>query len=168
MASGSTGPSLIVSFALAAVICVFAALCYAEVSALIPLAGSLYTYAYMTMGEIWAWLIGWIMMAQYLILASVIAIGWSSYVVGFVTSIGIQLPATLIGPPGLNEGLINLPAMLVVILLTAFLARGMRACNRVNSIMVFTKVIAIILFILVGLNFINPQNYIPFLQQSEV
>ena len=162
VASVNTGPALIISFALAAVICVFAALCYAEVSALIPIAGSLYTYAYMTMGEIWAWLMGWIMMAQYLIIAAVVAIGWSSYVIGFLTSFGICLPTALIGPPGINGGIINLPAVMVVIFLTTVLAMGMKECCQINALMVFIKIGAVFLFILVGLTFINPLNYIPF------
>jgi len=162
VASVNTGPALIISFAIAAIICVLAALCYAEVSASIPIAGSLYTYAYMTMGEIWAWLMGWIMMAQYLIIAAVVAIGWSSYVVGFISSLGICLPTALMGPPGVDGGLINLPAVLVVLFLTLILLRGMTGSCQVNALMVFIKVGAVLFFILVGMTFINPLNYIPF------
>ena len=117
----------------------------------------------MTMGEIWAWLTSWIMMTQYLIIAAVVAIGWSSYVIGFLTSFGIYLPNALIGPPGINGGIINLPAVMVVIFLTTVLSMGMKECCQINALMVsIKKVGAVLLFILVGLTFINPLNYIPF------
>lgn len=162
VASASSGPALVISFIVAAIACTFTALCYAEFASMIPIAGSVYTYTYITMGEIWAWLMGWIMLLQYLIASAAVAIGWSSYVVALVTSTGIVLPAIISGPYGVNGSLINLPAVLVILVLTCVLLRGAAESSRFNALIVFIKVAVILLFITVGLNFINPANYHPF------
>jgi APA family basic amino acid/polyamine antiporter len=130
---------------------------------MIPIAGSVYTYTYITMGEIWAWIMGWIMILQYLIASSAVSIGWSSYVVALITSMGITLPAVISGPYGVNGSLINLPAALIILVLTAVLVRGAQESARVNAVIVFIKVAVILLFIIVGVHFINPANYHPFM-----
>jgi APA family basic amino acid/polyamine antiporter len=129
---------------------------------MIPIAGSVYTYTYITMGEIWAWIMGWIMVLQYLIASAAVAIGWSSYAVALVTSTGIALPAIISGPYGVQGSLINLPAVIIILILTAVLVRGAQESARINALIVFIKVAVILLFITVGLNFINPANYHPF------
>ena len=106
VASAASGPALMISFIVAAIACTFTALCYAEFASMIPIAGSVYTYTYITMGEIWAWIMGWIMILQYLIASAAVAIGWSSYVVAFLTSLGIALPAVISGPLGI-PGIFN-------------------------------------------------------------
>lgn len=162
VASASSGPALIVSFIIAAIACTFTALCYAEFASMIPIAGSVYTYTYITMGEIWAWIMGWILILQYLIASAAVAIGWSSYVVSLLGSFGIILPAIISGPMGVNGSLINLPAVLVIVALTAVLVRGAEESAKVNAIIVFIKVAVILLFITIGVYFINPANYHPF------
>jgi APA family basic amino acid/polyamine antiporter len=162
VASAASGPALVLSFIVAAIACTFTALCYAEFASMIPIAGSVYTYTYITMGEIWAWLMGWIMVLQYLIASAAVAIGWSSYAVALVTSTGIALPAIISGPYGIQGSLINLPAVLIVLILTGVLVRGAQESARVNALIVFIKIAVILLFITVGLNFINPANYHPF------
>ena len=162
VASAASGPALVLSFIIAAIACTFTALCYAEFASMIPIAGSVYTYTYITMGEIWAWIMGWIMILQYLIASSAVAIGWSSYAVALVTSMGIALPAVISGPYGVGGSLINLPAALIILILTAVLVRGAQESARVNAVIVFIKVAVILLFITVGIQFINPANYHPF------
>jgi APA family basic amino acid/polyamine antiporter len=162
VASAASGPALVLSFIVAAIACTFTALCYAEFASMIPIAGSVYTYTYITMGEIWAWIMGWIMVLQYLIASAAVAIGWSSYAVALVTSTGIALPAIISGPYGVQGSLINLPAVIIILILTGVLVRGAQESARINALIVFIKVAVILLFITVGLNFINPANYHPF------
>jgi basic amino acid/polyamine antiporter, APA family len=105
-AANYSGPALILSFALAGVACMFTALCYSEFASMVPLAGSAYTYSYVTLGEIWAWIIGWDLILEYLVIVAAVAVAWSGYVINIFTTVGLNLPATLINPPGLNGGLI--------------------------------------------------------------
>lgn len=156
-----SGPALILSFIISAVACVFTALCYAEFASMIPISGSVYTYTYVAMGEIWAWMIGWVLIFEYLISASAVAVGWSSYIVQFLNSAGFILPSMLTNPPGL--GLVNLPALLIIAFLTFILVLGVRESTRFNTIIVVLNVSIILLFIFVGVNYINPANYQPFL-----
>lgn len=162
VASASSGPALVISFIIAAIACTFTALCYAEFASMLPIAGSVYTYTYVTMGEIWAWIMGWVMVLQYLIASAAVSIGWSSYVVALLTSAGIALPAIISGPYGVNGSIFNLPAVLVILILTGVLLRGAEESSHFNAIIVFIKVTVILLFITVGMNFINPANYHPF------
>ena len=162
VASASSGPALVVSFIVAAIACTFTALCYAEFASMIPIAGSVYTYTYITMGEIWAWIMGWILVLQYLIASAAVAIGWSSYAVALVSSFGIALPAIISGPFGVQGSLINLPAVIIILILTGVLIRGAEESARVNALIVFVKIAVILLFITIGINFINPTNYHPF------
>jgi basic amino acid/polyamine antiporter, APA family len=162
VASAASGPALILSFIVAAIACTFTALCYAEFASMIPIAGSVYTYTYITMGEIWAWIMGWIMVLQYLVASAAVAIGWSSYAVALVTSTGIVLPSVISGPYGVQGSIINLPAVLIILILTGVLIRGAQESARFNALIVFIKIVVILLFITVGFNFINPTNYHPF------
>jgi len=156
-----SGPALVLSFVISAVACVFTALCYAEFSSMVPISGSVYTYTYVAMGEIWAWMIGWVLIFEYLISASAVAVGWSSYIVGLLNSVGMILPQLIINPPGL--GIINLPAFFIILLLTGVLALGVKESARFNAVIVIINISIILLFILVGINFINPSNYQPFI-----
>ncbi len=162
VASAASGPALVLSFIIAAIACTFTALCYAEFASMIPIAGSVYTYTYITMGEIWAWLMGWIMVLQYLVASAAVAIGWSSYAVALVSSAGIVLPSVVSGPYGVAGSFINLPAVIVILILTGVLLRGAQESARFNAVIVFIKITVILLFITVGINFINPANYHPF------
>ena len=156
-----SGPALVLSFIISAVACIFTALCYAEFASMIPISGSVYTYTYVAMGEVWAWMIGWVLMFEYLISASAVAVGWSSYTVGLLNSAGLILPSIITNPPG--TGLINLPAFLIISLLTGILVLGVKESTRFNAVIVLINVFIILLFILVGANFINPANYQPFM-----
>ncbi len=162
VASAASGPALMLSFIVAAIACTFTALCYAEFASMIPIAGSVYTYTYITMGEIWAWIMGWIMVLQYLVASAAVAIGWSSYAVALVTSTGIVLPSVISGPYGVQGSIINLPAVLIILILTGVLIRGAQESARFNALIVFIKIVVILLFITIGFNFINPANYHPF------
>ncbi len=155
-----SGPGLILSFVVSAIACIFTALCYAEFASMIPLSGSVYTYTYVAMGEIWAWMIGWVLIYEYLISASAVAVGWSAYIMELLNSVGIYLPQIITAPPG--AGLINLPALLIIFLLTSILIIGVKESTRFNAIIVSVNVAIIFLFILVGINYINPANYHPF------
>ena len=162
VASATSGPALILSFIIAGLACGLTALCYAEMASMITVTGGIYTYTHVTMGEIWAWMIGWTGILQYIIAASAVAIGWSSYTSGFLSSIGLALPEVLTSSPLTGSGLINLPAFLIIILLTLVLVLGAKESARVNATIVFIKLAVIALFIIVGAQFINPANYHPF------
>ena len=156
-----SGPALVLSFTISATACIFTALCYAEFASMIPISGSVYTYTYVAMGEVWAWMIGWVLMFEYLISASAVAVGWSSYIVGLLNSAGLILPQIITNPPG--TGLINLPAFLIIAFLTGILVLGVKESARFNAVIVLINVFIILLFIIVGANFINPANYQPFM-----
>lgn len=162
IASATSGPSLVLSFVIAAIACSLTALCYSEMASLITITGGVYTYTQITMGELWAWMVGWTGILQYIIAASAVAIGWSSYTVGFLSSMGINLPAFLTCSPLTGTGLINLPAFLIVILISGILILGAQESTRVNAAIVFIKLAIILLFVVVGFKFINPANYHPF------
>jgi APA family basic amino acid/polyamine antiporter len=167
------GPAVTLSFMLAGVTCAFAGLCYAEFASLIPIAGSAYTYAYSTLGEIFAWIIGWDLILEYSLGATTVAIGWSGYVISFLKGLGIDFPAALAEAPfSFNPqtgvwtktgALINLPAALVIALITYILVRGIRESATVNSIIVFLKISIILIFIGAGLFFIKPALWKPFI-----
>jgi len=156
-----SGPALVISFVISAMACILTALCYAEFASMIPISGSVYTYTYVAMGEIWAWMIGWILMFEYLIASSAIAVGWSSYFGGLLNSVGVVLPQIITHPPGI--GLINLPAFIIVAILTGILIIGTRESAKFNAAIVVIKLAVIGLFIVVGAQFINPSNYQPFM-----
>jgi basic amino acid/polyamine antiporter, APA family len=156
-----SGPALVVSFIIAAIACTFTALCYAEFASMIPVSGSVYTYTYVTMGELWAWMIGWVLIFEYLISASAVAVGWSSYIVGLLISIGFTIPNYLISSIAAG-GLINLPAVLIILILTGVLILGARESTRVNGAIVLINIAMILIFVIFGFKFINAANYHPF------
>jgi APA family basic amino acid/polyamine antiporter len=162
MASATSGPALILSFVIAGIACGFTALCYAEMASMITVTGGIYTYTHITMGEIWAWMIGWTGILQYIMAGSTVAIGWATYTSGFFSSMGFVLPDVITSSPLTGTGLINLPAFLIVALLTGVLVLGAKESARVNATIVTIKMIVILLFIVVGAQFINPSNYQPF------
>ena len=157
------GNALPLSFVFAGVACLFAALCYAEFSAMIPLAGSAYTYCYMTLGEIWAWIIGWDLILEYGLAVSAVAIGWSGYLGALLRSIGLYLPPAFLNPPGTEGGIVNLPAVGIVLCLSLLLVRGTKKSVRTNTAIVAIKIAVIIFFIVLGLFSLNPANWSPFM-----
>ncbi len=167
-AATHAGPGIVLSFTIAAAACACAALCYAELAAMIPVAGSAYTYGYATLGEIVAWIIGWDLILEYMVGASLVAIGWSAYLVNLLNHLfkpfGYTLPHTWCAAPwGPDKGILNLPAVLVVALLTALLVRGIKESARVNLAMVIIKVTVIIFFIALAAWYVDPTNWQPFM-----
>ncbi|HZO81538.1 MAG TPA: amino acid permease [Candidatus Binataceae bacterium] len=157
------GPGLIVSFILAGVACTMAALCYAEFAAMIPVAGSAYSYSYATMGELVGWIIGWDLVLEYAVGAAAVAVGWSGYFRVILDGVGLHLPRALASAPGAEAGaLINLPALLIVLLISAVLYIGIRESASLNSTIVAIKLGAVAIVILVGMFFVRPANWTPF------
>lgn len=165
------GPGLMLAFAIAGVICIVAALCYAEIAAMIPVAGSAYTYTYATMGEVLAWTVGWALVLEYAVAASAVSVGWSGYFTGTILNefMGIQLPAALSGAPlalgGVEGGIINLPAVVIALLVTWLLMIGTTESARVNAVLVAIKVTALTAFIVLTLpsDYFSTDKFNPFL-----
>ena len=157
------GPGIILSFVIAGAACLLTALCYAEFASMIPVAGSAYTYSYVTLGELFAWIIGWDLILEYLVIVAAVAVGWSGYIVNIFTSLGVNLPPQLINPPGIDGGIINIPAVLIIAGITWLLIRGAKQSSQVNTVIVLIKLAVILLFITIGVNYIHPANYHPFL-----
>jgi len=166
------GPALMLSYAVAAVTCVFAALCYAEFAAMVPVAGSAYTYAYATLGELFAWIIGWDLILEYGVSSAAVATGWSAYARGLLAKAGLGLPPALVESPWRYDAasgalvgtgaLLNLPAVLVVAAVTLILVKGIQETSRLNTAMVAVKVAAVVFVIAVGLFFVSSANWRPF------
>jgi basic amino acid/polyamine antiporter, APA family len=160
------GPSIAISFLLVAAACSFAGLCYAELASMIPIAGSAYTYSYATLGEIFAWIIGWDLILEYVVSNVVVAISFSAYAKSQLAAFGVNLPdhwSTPVWETGhLTGSFFNIPAFLIVFLLTALLVRGIRESARANNAMVAIKIAAILIFLVVGGGFVNPANWRPF------
>ena len=152
------GPGLMLAFVIAGLICIVAALCYAEIASMAPVAGSAYTYTYAVMGEILAWTVGWALVLEYAVAASAVSVGWSGYFSGTILRefLGIQLPPFLAGGPlalgGVPGGFINLPAVIIALLVTALLVRGTSESAKVNAILVAIKVLALTAFIILTLS----------------
>ncbi len=158
------GPGIILSFVLSGLTCAFAALCYAELSAMIPVAGSAYTYSYATLGEFLAWLTGWNLILEYGIACVAVAIGWSGYFNNILKTLGIELPVWCTHAPGSVEGgLVNLPAAIIVLLVTVLLVVGTKESARTTGLIVLVKVAVILFFIAVGLTAVEPANWSPFM-----
>ncbi len=164
------GPAIMLSFILGGVACAFVGLCYAELAALLPVSGSTYTYAYATMGELVAWIIGWDLILEYAAGSATVAVGWSGYFVSLLGSCGLQFPARLAAAPGspvtLADGshahaLLNLPAVGIVLLLTLLLMLGTRESARLNTIMVAVKLMVVLAFVCVGAAFVHRANWFP-------
>ncbi len=158
-AANFAGPAIVISFVLAAVGCVFAGLCYSEFSTMIPIAGSAYRYAYATMGELIAWIIGWDLVLEYCVGSATVSIGWGQTLVALLRNFGIDLPAKFIAslfqpialPDGtLVRGIINLPAVFIVVLVSAILMLGIRESAGINTLIVFLKVSVVVIFIAIG------------------
>ncbi|MBY0426288.1 MAG: amino acid permease [Cytophagales bacterium] len=193
------GPAIVISFMISAFACAMAGLCYAEFAAMIPIAGSAYTYAYATLGEFLAWIIGWDLILEYLFASSTVAVGWSGYVVSFLKDLGIKIPVEytaatgteLVNIPGegwktINDtllhslklkgigletleqsvGIVNLPAVLIVGLVTILLVVGIRESANFNNIMVIVKLAVIVLFIGIGVAYVNVDNWTPFIPEN--
>ncbi len=165
------GPAIIVSFVVAAVACIFAALCYAEFAAMVPVAGSAYTYAYATMGELFAWIIGWDLVLEYTVASAAVASGWSHYFLSFLDSVGVHLPQVIartpvvLGKTGhleLTGALLDLPAAVIVGILTVILVLGIRESARFNAVMVAIKLAVVGMVIAVGAWYVNPAHWSPF------
>jgi APA family basic amino acid/polyamine antiporter len=171
-AANNAGPAVTLSFLVAAVGCAFSALCYAEFASLVPVAGSAYTYAYTTLGELFAWIIGWDLVLEYSVGAATVGISWSQYLVKFLAKFNLYLPPQLVHSPfetflladgSKAHGLVNLPAILIVVLITAVIIRGTRKSALFNSIVVTLKVAVVLLFIALGWRYINPAHYHPYI-----
>ncbi|QKG71443.1 amino acid permease [Erythrobacter mangrovi] len=150
------GPGLMIAFAIAGLVCIVAALCYAEIAAMIPVAGSAYTYSYATIGEFFAWTVGWALIMEYAIAASAVSVGWSGYFSGTVLGgLGVELPTWLSAGPlalgGVDGGFINLPALLIALLVTGLLVIGTSESAKVNAVLVAIKVTALTAFVAITL-----------------
>lgn len=157
------GPGIILSFVLSGLTCAFAALCYAELAAMLPVAGSAYTYSYATLGEFLAWITGWNLILEYGVACVVVAIGWSGYFNNILKTLGLHLPAWATHPPGVDGGVVNLPAAISVLLVTLVLVRGMKESARATGAIVLIKVAVVLLFLAVGLSSVEPANWTPFM-----
>jgi basic amino acid/polyamine antiporter, APA family len=159
-AANQAGPAITMSYLAAGLACAFAALCYAEFASMIPIAGSAYTYAYATLGELVAWMIGWDLILEYAVGSMTVAIGWSGYMQRLLQGVGITLPTALAAAPPV--GVINVLAVLIVLVIMILLVVGVRESARFNAIMVGTKLIAVVFFIGAGAAFVKPENWSPF------
>ena len=190
VAAQNAGPAVVLSFVFAGVASIFAALCYSEFAALVPIAGSAYTYGYATLGEFFAWIIGWDLILEYGLSATTVAIGWSGYVVSFLRDLGISFPAqfsaargicvslangatqtgvdcaTLAGGPWVSS-IFNLPAVIIVALVTALLVVGVKESANLNNVAVFIKVTVVVVFIALAASAVNSANWHPFIPPNE-
>lgn len=175
-AAEHAGPAVTLSFVLAAVGCAFAGLCYAEFASMIPVAGSAYTYSYATMGEFMAWIIGWDLVLEYALGAATVGVSWSRYFLELLNKFGVHLPPKLICSPWetlklgdgtiIEGGYINLPAIVIVSLLSLLLIRGTKESANINNFLVVLKVCVVILFIVLGWSYINEANYHPYIPEN--
>jgi len=174
-AANHAGPAIMLSFVLAGIACAFAGLCYAEFSAMLPVSGSAYSYCYATLGEGVAWFIGWCLVLEYLFASSSVAVGWSAYLVSFLTStLGLPFPAELAEAPlawkdgafAISGAVLNLPAVLIVAAITALCYRGITQSSFVNAVIVAIKVVVIALFIGFGIQHVDPANWTPFIPDN--
>lgn len=161
-AAKNAGPSVIFSFIIAAVVCSLAALCYAEIASVLPVYGSAYIYSYTTMGEIVGHLMGWTLLSVYMVTASAVASGWSSYFNNLLAEIGMPLPESLLHVPS-QGGIVNLPAIIITLLIAVVLSRGSKESKTFNNVMVLVKIGIVLLFIITGSFFVKPGNWHPFM-----
>ena len=175
-AANYAGPAIVISFAIAGIACAFAGLCYAEFASMIPVAGSAYTYAYATLGEFIAWIIGWDLILEYLFGGATVSVGWSGYVVSFLKDFGIHIPDVLCNAPFafdsathewmLTGSILNFPAMFIVAVVITLLVVGISESANVNNLIVIVKVTVIFLFIGFGIFYLLPENLDPFIPQN--
>ena len=171
-AHDKAGPALILSFALSGIACIFAALCYAEFASMVPVAGSAYTYAYATLGELFAWIIGWDLVLEYAVASSAVAHGWSAHFQDLLRSVGIHIPFALSTAPFdfvpekgrfLSTGAtVDILAIVITVLITGILVKGIRESARFNTAMVAVKLVIVLFVIVVGIFYIDPRNWTPF------
>jgi len=169
-AADNAGPAVVLSFLIAAVGCAFAGLCYSELSGMIPAAGSAYSYAYASLGELVAWIIGWALTLEYAVGAATVSVSWSAYVNSFLGSVGLELPHALIASPFDSDsmghpspGIVNLPAMLIIVLVSLLLIRGISESAKVNSAIVALKLAVVCAVIGFGAFYVKPANWHPFI-----
>lgn len=170
VAAEHAGPAVVLAFVLASIACALAGLCYAEFASIVPVAGSAYTYAYATLGELAAWIIGWCLMLEYLFASAMVAIGWAGYAVSMAADFGLMLPAALtqapfdVGPAGLaaTGGVFNAPAAAIVVVCALLLLAGTQLSARVNDLIVVAKVIAIVIVGIAGLLYADVAHWTPF------
>lgn len=174
-AAHNAGPAVTISFVIAAIACTFAGLCYAEFASMIPVAGSAYTYSYATMGRFVAWIIGWDLVLEYAVGAATVSISWSRYLVKFLQHYDIVLSPQMTMSPwdtitmtdgSILHGIMNLPAVFIVVLMSLLLIRGTQESSRINGIIVALKVAVVLVFIGLGWNYINVANYTPYIPQN--
>src|SRR5690606_31187528 len=175
-AANYAGPGIMISFIIAAIGCGFAGLCYAEFSSIIPVAGSAYTYTFATMGEFLAWIIGWDLVLEYAVGAATVASSWSGYLGNLLESFGLALPHELMMTPfdtatladgTVIHGILNLPAVFIVTLMSLVLIKGTSESAWVNAIIVFLKVAIVVVFIIIGMQYIRPENLQPLIPANE-
>ena len=161
-AAQKAGPGMMVAFIIAGFVCAVAALCYAEMAAMVPVSGSAYTYSYAVMGELLAWMVGWALILEYAVAAGAVSVGWSGYVVGLIEhSFGMDIPNTLVRGP-YDGGVVNLPAALIALLVTWLLVIGTKESATVNAVLVLVKVSALTLFIVLAIPVMQMENFTPF------
>jgi len=162
-ASQNAGPALVFSMIISAIGCAFAGLCYAEFAAMVPVAGSAYTYAYATAGEIFAWIIGWDLILEYALSTATVAVGWSGYFVSLMRDIGFEVPAALAGPPGL----VNLPALAIVLVVATLLVIGVKQSADTNTVLVAIKTLVLVVFVVAGASYVSRANLTPLVPPNE-
>jgi basic amino acid/polyamine antiporter, APA family len=171
-ASQNAGPALVLSMILTTIGCAFSGLCYAEFAAMVPIAGSAYTYAYATIGELIAWIIGWDLILEYALSVSTVAVGWSGYFVSLANDIGIHIPVALTTPLGkvvtdqsgaTVMGIVNLPAIFIVLVVSTLLITGIRQSANANTVMVFIKTMVLVVFVVAGAAYVKRENLTPFI-----
>ena len=169
------GPAIVLSFVLGGIACAFVGLCYAELAAMLPVCGSSYTYTYATLGEIWAWIIGWDLILEYAMGAATVAVGWSGYITSLLHTAGIDIPAAFASAPGsivklpdggTVTGIVNLPAAFIVAALTLLLILGTKESARLNNVMVAIKLAVVLAFIVLGARYVDPANWHPFIPDN--
>ena len=164
IAAKQAGPGVSLSFLLSAIVCAFAAMCYAEFASALSVAGSAYSYGNVVFGEFFGWLLGWALVLEYMLAVASVSTGWAAYFNSFIESFGLKIPHALSGPfDPAHVTYINIVAVVIVLLITVMLSRGLQSSVRVNNIAVVIKVAFILIFIVAGLFFIKPKNYHPFL-----
>lgn len=166
-AANYAGPGILISFVIAAIGCALAGLCYAEFSSMIPVAGSAYTYSYATMGEFIAWIIGWDLVLEYAVGAATVASSWSGYFGKLLANYGVAFPEALMKSPFDPGGMINLPAVFIVVIMSMILIRGTSESAWVNALIVVLKVSIVIVFIVIGFNYIRPENHHPWIPPNK-
>jgi len=160
VAATTSGPGIILSFLFSAIVCALAAMCYAEFSSALPVAGSAYSYGNLVMGEIVGWIIGWALILEYMLAVAAVSTGWAAYFNSFIQGFGLSIPKAISGPFDPAHGTyINLVAIIIILAIGAMLSRGMSTSMRINNWAVIIKVAIIFIFILVGIFFVKPQNW---------